>query len=161
MCSFPRKCMFSFPIITSCRHIHAYGQTLMVILLHNSSSPEGSRRPPPGPHTPDYRPQSSLVTFDTLQVAPCSIIGAHIKAQQGSNSQRVGLALAVLPEHPGSGPPAGSKRGQVDQWVPPSPEADRRPPVSLTNSSRCSYMAQGQSAQMLHLKHTRLLPPQL
>lgn len=64
--------------------------------------------------------------------------------------QRVGLALAVLPQHPGSRLLADSKRDQVDQWLPPSPEAC--PPASLTSSSQCSYMAQGQSAQIFHLK---------
>lgn len=36
----------------------------------------------PGPHIPNYVLHSSVVSFDTLQVAPGSIIGAHMEEQQ-------------------------------------------------------------------------------
>lgn len=36
-----------------------------------------------GPHAPDDCPQSSVVAFDTLQLAPGSIISALMEEQQG------------------------------------------------------------------------------
>lgn len=38
----------------------------------------------------DHCPKTSVVTFDTVQVFPTSIICTHLEEQQGNSSQRVG-----------------------------------------------------------------------
>lgn len=42
-------------------------------------------------HTPDHHPQTSVVTFDNLQVAPGSTTGVHMKKQHGVIEHWTGL----------------------------------------------------------------------